>query len=177
MDNIEVEVRSFVDETKYRELLAFFERNGKLIKHDNQETWYFDAPKDLRLQKGSASAKVWLKEGRIYDDAREEVEIKFGKDDFERMAALFASLGYGVKIKWFRDRRQFDWDGIKVCLDSTKGYGFIVELERLTSPERKETELKLLRAKLAELDVAPTPKEEFEKRFEHYSKNWRKLVK
>ncbi len=79
---IEVEVRSFISEGKYEELINFFSKNGKHISTDNQTTYYFDTKTDLRIQKNDFFSKIWLKKGKIHDDAREEIEIKFRKEDF-----------------------------------------------------------------------------------------------
>ena len=49
--DIEVEVRSFISEDQYNNLLTFMEKNAKLIKKDNQITYYFSGDNDLRIQK------------------------------------------------------------------------------------------------------------------------------
>ena len=82
---IEVEVRSFITKEKYDELLEFFKRNAEFINEDYQETYYFDSDADLRIQRNKFFSKIWLKKGRIHDDFREEVEIKFKKNDFEKL--------------------------------------------------------------------------------------------
>src|SRR3989344_4785040 len=69
----------------------------------------------------------------------------------------------------------FNWDGITVCLDFTKGYGYIIELEKICSEEEKDKELKKLKEKIATLNINITPKEEFDKKFEYYKKNWKEL--
>ena len=37
--DIEVELRSFIDEFKYHELLTFFKANAKFLNEDYQETF------------------------------------------------------------------------------------------------------------------------------------------
>ncbi len=175
--NIEVEIRSFLTKDKFDKLLQFFKTNATLEKEDYQETYYFDCEQDLRIQKNKAGAKVWLKGGKIHDDHREEIEVKFSGDDFERLENLFNKMGHGIEVKWFRNRTQFDWNGIKVCLDYTKGYGYIIELEKMASEDNKNEVLIELKSKLKELDIEETPKEEFKAKFEDYVKNWRELIK
>jgi len=63
--NVEVEVRSFISKEKYVELLEFFKHNAKLVKEDDQETFYFDCAKDLRIQKNNTYSKIWLKKGKM----------------------------------------------------------------------------------------------------------------
>jgi len=174
--SIEVEIRSFISKEKFDALLDFFKKNASLVKEDYQETFYFDCDQDLRIQRNNFFSKICLKKGNIHDDYREEIEIKFDRDEFEKLEKLFLSLGYNVEIKWFRKRFEFKWDDIKVCLDYTKGYGYIIELEKICSENKKELEFERLKQKLKSLGVEITPKEEFNKKFLYYKKNWRSLV-
>lgn len=176
MPNIEVEIRAFITKEKYDELLNFFKLNSKLIKEDNQETFYFECAEDLRIQRNNFYSKIWLKKGKLHDDQREEIEIKFARDQFEELEKLFLALNYQVEIKWFRDRKQFDWEGLKVCLDHTLGYGYIIELELISDNEHKDEALLHIQEKLSLLNVDITPKEEFSKQFEFYKANWQKLT-
>ena len=173
---IEVEVRSFIIKEKYDDLLKFFKRNAEFVKEDYQETYYFDSDADLRIQKNNFFSKIWLKKGKIHDDFREEIEIKFKRDDFKNLERLFLELGFNVEIKWFRKRYHFKWGGIDVMLDYTKGYGYIIELEKMSQGEDKEEILKMLNKKLTSINVNPTPKEEFDKKYKYYKENWKKLV-
>jgi len=174
--NIEVEIRSFITSEQYNKLLDFFRENAELIKEDFQETHYFDTTQDLRIQKNNSASKIWLKKGQIHDDCREKIEIKTQKEDFKNLEKLFQALGHNTEIKWCRERKQFNWNNIKVCLDYTKGYGYILELEILTTQENQEQVLEELKQKLAQLNIQETSKEEFNKKFEHYKLNWRELT-
>ena len=176
-ENIEVEIRSFISKEKYDELIAFFNNNSKKIKEDYQETFYFDSEEDLRIQKSSSNAKIWLKKGKIHDESREEIEIKLNKEDFEKANKIFETIGLNTKIKWYRLRNQFEWSKIKVCLDYTRGYGYIIELEKLVNISEKEKALEELNERLNKLDVELTPRQEFENKFKDYEQNWRELTK
>ena len=177
MENIEVEVRSFISKEQYDELLKFFKKNAKFVKEDYQESYYFDSDEDLRIQRNNFFSKVWLKKGKIHDGWREEIEVKFPKEDFEKLERLFLSLGFNIKIKWFRNRHEFQWNGVDVCVDYTKGYGYIIELEKICSDHEKEKALNELTEKLARLNISLTPREEFEKKFKHYEENWKELTR
>lgn len=177
LQNIEAEIRSFITKEQYEKLLDFFKQNAKLIKEDFQETHYFDCNEDLRIQKNNSGSKIWLKKGKIHDNAREEIEIKTNKEDFENLGKLFNNLGHDVEIKWLRHRKQFDWDGVKVCLDYTKGYGYIIELEKMSSKENKEETIFELEQRINKLGIPITPKQEFEKKYKEYKENWRELIK
>jgi predicted adenylyl cyclase CyaB len=130
----------------------------------------------LRIQKNNRGSKIWLKKGKIHDDAREEIEIFTEGDRFEDLEKLFNELGHNIQIKWIRKRNQFDWNGIKVCLDYTKGYGYIIELEKLSDEDNKDIILNELKEKLNELNILQTPRDEFEERYNYYKENWRRLI-
>lgn len=175
--NIEAEIRSFVSEDQHKKLLRFFKKEGKFLGVENQISYYFSGDHDLRIQKSDKNAKIWLKKGEMHADSREEIEIKFDLKQFENAENLFKALGYGVKIKWFRKRNTFSWQGVSVMLDDTKGYGRIIELEKMCKESEKEKTIKTLKNKLAILKIAETQKTEFSEKFEYYKKNWKKLVK
>ncbi|MFC1656924.1 CYTH domain-containing protein [Patescibacteria group bacterium] len=177
MNNIEVEVRTFISKEKYQELKEFFNKNAKFIKHDNQETHYFDLGEDIRIQKNNYFAKIWFKKGKIHDDSRKELEVKFDKEDFNKIAEIFKSINLKTSIKWFRERYEYKWQDITVDLDYTRGYGYILELEKLTQESESKKTHKELTEKLKELGLEITPKKEFNKQFKYYENNWKKLIK
>ena len=172
----EVELRSFVSDAEYSRLEDFFRANATFAGADDQVTYYLDAPQDVRIQLNSSYAKVWYKGGKLHDESREEIEVRFAKEDFGKMEKLFAAMGYGVKIKWFRKRLSFDWQGIAVALDDTRGYGKILELEILVQESDEDVALDCLRVKMSELDIKITPREEFDRRFKEYEADWRNLI-
>lgn len=174
--NIEAEVRSFISKEKHSKLVDFFKDNAKLVKEDYQESYYFDCDEDLRIQRNNSYCKIWMKKGKIHNDHREEIEVKCKREDFEKLEKLFISLGYNIEIKWFRNRSKFKWNDITVCLDYTKGYGYIIELEKMCSSDSKEDTFNMLKEKLKSLDVDITSKEEFNKQFLNYKKNWKELI-
>jgi len=113
-----------------------------------------------------------MKKGNLHDECREELEIKFSRDEFENLENLFVGLGYNVEIKWFRKRYEFEWNKTKVSLDFTKGYGHIIELEKLCSTEEKQIMkiLEELKQNLKSFNIELTPKEKFKNKFKHYKK-------
>ncbi len=175
MPDIEVEIRSFISEGKYKELIEFFKKQGEFISEDYQETYYFDTKEDLRIQKNNFFSKIWIKKGKIHDDYREEIEVKFDKEDFEKLEKILTTMGLGIQIKWFRTRHTFKWGGVSVMIDYTKGYGYIIEIEKMSTEEDKEEDLEMLKQKLQALNINLTPKEEFNKKYEYYKENWKSL--
>ncbi|EKE25510.1 MAG: hypothetical protein ACD_5C00134G0005 [uncultured bacterium] len=175
--NIETEIRSLIDEKEYKKLLRFFKKEAKFLGQEKQISYYFSGEQDLRIQKSDKSAKIWMKKGKMHDDSREEIEVKLDLKEFENAEKIFEALGYEVKIKWFRNRNTFSWKGMKVMIDDTKGYGMIIEFEKMCKEKDKEKTVELLRDKMRQLSVNETSKSEFEKKFEYYKKNWKALIK
>lgn len=175
-ENIEAEIRSLILEKQHKDLLQFFKKEGKFLGTENQTTFYFSGDVDLRIQQSDNAAKIWLKKGKLHDDWREEIELPLEKKQFEEAEKLFLALGHTIEIKWFRKRNTFVWKNLKVMLDETRGYGYIIELEKMCSEEKKEETVKMLREKLNELKIKETSKEEFNQKFEDYKNNWQKLT-
>ena len=174
--NIEVELRSFISKDKYEELLEFFRKQGSFVKEDCQETYFFDCSQDLRIQKNDFFSKVWLKKGSMHDDQREEIEIRFSREEFDKLEKIFLDMGMNIAVKWMRKRHSFVWKGIDVSLDYTKGYGYILELEKLSSEKEKDSALELLKQGLKHLDIPLTPKQEFDAKYKYYKENWQSLI-
>lgn len=176
MENIECEIRSFITEGQYKSLMERFKKEADFLGEDYQVTYYFDSEQDLRIQKNSNFSKVWLKKGKIHDEHREEIEIKCRREDFEKLEQLFSALDYRIAIKWFRNRHSFKWSDIDVTLDYTKGYGYIIELEKMSAESEKEKTANYLKSKMKELGLPVTPKKEFNEKYRHYKENWKHLL-
>ena len=87
-------------------------------------------------------------------------------------------LGIKVETVWLRKRKEFQWNGIKVYLDDTEGYGKIIEIETYVEKEN-ETEKKRdeLISKLRSLGIKISERNEFEEKFEWYKRNWKRLLR
>lgn len=177
MKNIECEIRSFITKNQYDGLIRKLKKEALFLGKDEQITYYFDCEQDLRIQKNSKFSKIWLKNGQIHDEDREEIEVRTDKNDFKKLEKIFLTLGYKIEIKWFRKRHSFKWDNIDVAIDFTKGYGYIIELEKMATEKQKLKTLEYLKNKLNELNIPLTPKEEFNKKYQYYKANWKQLIK
>lgn len=174
--SLEVEARSFISEDEYNRLLGFLKKKATFLGKENQITYYFSGSQDLRIQKTENHAKLWLKGGNIHEKYREDIVIKFNRNDFDKLEDLLLRMGFKVEIKWFRTRNDFFWDKIKVSMDYTKGYGYIIELERFAFEKDKKEVYDVLLKKMKELEVKVTPKSVFDKKFNYYKNNWKKLI-
>jgi len=175
--NIEVELRSFITKEQHDLLIGFFTKECAESSSDDQVTYYFDAPVDLRIQKNKTHSKIWMKKGKMHSEHREEIEVRFDRDEFDRLEQLFVAMGNPVKVKWFRKRHTFSWKGLLVCLDENRGYGYILEIEKMSDEASKDTALSDIKTAFKELKVEITPKETFDERYAYYVQNWEKLTR
>jgi predicted adenylyl cyclase CyaB len=176
--NIEVEVRSFIDEAQFSTIKEKLDQSAEFVKALEEVTVYFSGEKDLRMRRSGDEASVILKEGKIHDDYRREFEIGIKYEDFDSMTKLFDSLGYAVEIEWYRKRLEYKRDEVKLLLDETKGYGRILELEKMVEEGGETAAHAELTHTLQEFGITdPTSKEEFDKRYEYYKQNWKFLTR
>jgi len=197
MKNIEIEARSFITSNQYKDLEGRLNKIARFLGKINEETVYC-GKESIRIRRDNNSSWLILKSGKIHDDFRDEIKIQFKRTDFEKLKEIFERLGFNIEVAWFRKRKIYDWRGIKVFLDDTKGYGKIIELETQyqskarcwTSPVPKRSfwygeigkegeERKIhekLKEKLKSLGIKITPKKVFEKKFKYYKNNWRKIL-
>lgn len=174
--HIEVEIKSFLAKEQYDALVERFAKEGTLLSSDDEITYYFDSAQDIRIFKNSSFSKLVMKKGKLDDEQREELEIKCPLQDFDKLERFLNALGIHAHIKWFRNRKAFSWQGISAMLDNTQGHGYMLELEKLSSEQEKDAALALLKSKLALLGVQQTPREELQRRFQHYKEHWKELT-
>lgn len=174
---VEVELRTIITEKKYNELMRFFRVNGKFMHKENQITHYLDDTGNLRLQKSDKFSKVWLKEGELHEIEHHEMEARFPREDFEVLERIFTLIGKPARITWIRSRHNFKWGGANVMLDYTKGYGYILEIEKICEKKDAQKARAKLEILIKKLGLLATPKSEFDKKYNYYKKNWKRLVR
>lgn len=176
--NIEVEARTFLSEGQYDSVRKILEEGFEFERELKEITVYFSGKKDLRLRQNGSEAYLILKEGKIHDDFRKEFEIRIDRNDFDSMKELLQSLGYEVEIEWHRSRLAYKGNGLEILLDDTEGYGKILELEKM-APEGRESEIhdELVEEMKRFGILAMTPREEFDRRYEYYKQNWKRLIR
>lgn len=176
MKNIEIEARSFITASQYKKLEEKLNKIAKFLEKISEETVYC-GKESIRIRRDQNFSYLILKSGKIHDDSREEIKIKFKRTDFEKLKEVFERLGFNIDVVWFRKRKVYDWKGIKVFLDDTKGYGKIIELEKIGKSGNERKIHEELEEKLKSLGVKITPRKVFDEKFEYYKNNWRKILK
>jgi len=109
MKNIEIEVRSFISPTQYKNLKRKLNKIAKFLKEIKEETAYCGlqpthhptrknhrhppaTQEDLRLRRDGNFSYLILKSGKIHDNFRNEIKVKFRRNDFEKLKDLFDKL-------------------------------------------------------------------------------------
>jgi adenylate cyclase class IV len=83
--------------------------------------------------------------------------------------------GFKYQAKWSREREEYDYKGMNVCLDKNAGYGYLAEFEKVLQGG-DDSALASARAEIEsvmrELGVAELPQDRLERMFAHYNQNW-----
>ncbi len=87
--------------------------------------------------------------------------------------AFLEAAGFTCQAKWSRERVEYAYKDITVCLDKNAGYGYLAEFETVT---KDESDLPAVRARLEEcmkeLGVSELPQDRLARMFAHYNESW-----
>lgn len=91
----------------------------------------------------------------------------------EELDKILLESGFNYQAKWSREREEYSYKGMNVCLDKNAGYGYLAEFEKILDDE---TAVQSARAEIenimSELGVAELPQDRLERMFAHYNQNW-----
>lgn len=133
----------------------------------------------VRTREINGSEVYLIFKATIGDDSSENGSARIEHEELmewsiDDLDAILEHCGMMVRSKWSRDRWNYWKDGFTICLDKNAGYGWLLEIEYITSAqehvERSRTSaLKLLQEfGLEELDP-----HRLERMFAYYEANWR----
>lgn len=98
----------------------------------------------------------------------EEVAISL-----EELDQILIDSGYNYQAKWSREREEYSYKGMNVCLDKNAGYGYLAEFEKMLEDESALASARAeIESIMSELGVAELPQDRLERMFAHYNKNW-----
>lgn len=152
---------------------------------------YLTPEKLAELKKLSANAKTFSVRTRQKDDdvflvvkastddttsengiSRFEMEEKVSLS-LEALDSLVIETGFTYQAKWSREREEYSYDGIIICLDKNAGYGWLAEFEKIVDSETDITlTQKKLRDTMEHLGVEELSQERLQRMFDYYNKNW-----
>lgn len=86
---------------------------------------------------------------------------------------LLLRAGFASQAKWSREREEYSYKGVNVCLDKNAGYGYLAEFEKVITDESALDAARAeIDAVMQELGVAELPQDRLERMFAHYNQNW-----
>ncbi len=132
--NIEVELRSLIDEKKFIELNDFLIKNGKDLGEDNKDSYFYHLPDKLIKVVNSEtknSAKLTLKLQKIgLGDDFEEIDVNFLPKDMNNVLRILDILGYGENHLYsYQNRHNYLYKGVEFAIKYTVSWGFHCEME------------------------------------------------
>lgn len=91
----------------------------------------------------------------------------------EALDNLVVSAGFTYQAKWSRDREEYTYKGINVCIDRNAGYGYLAEFEKVITDESYiESARAEIDALMTELGVTELSQDRLERMFTHYNARW-----
>ena len=91
----------------------------------------------------------------------------------DELDALLEASGFTYQAKWSRERVEYAYKDITVCLDKNAGYGYLAEFETVTEDQNLLPQVREnLIAKMAELGVSELPQDRLARMFAFYNENW-----
>jgi len=178
----EVEVSSLLKPAGYKRLYKYLEKNSKLINKEEAETVVLAASQgDLRLVRANDKVKLICKTGDVFQEVRAEMEVLVDIKDADKLEEIFLALGFKIACQYKKKRVHFRWQGTKISLDNIKGFGLMIEMEKLVDARLvKKSEIELrekLQKLLDSLEIPTTPVVKLNKMYRNYLDNWQVLIK
>jgi adenylate cyclase class IV len=92
----------------------------------------------------------------------------------DELDKLLLDSGLEYQAKWSREREEYEWGDIRICLDKNAGYGYLAEFEKVVEDKSSAdaTKAALLKT-MADFGVEELPQDRLERMFAHYNQNWR----
>lgn len=91
----------------------------------------------------------------------------------DELDQLVISAGYDYQAKWSREREEYSYKDINVCIDYNAGYGYLAEFEKIVSEENEVSTVRHnLLTLMSELGVSELPQDRLARMFDHYNQNW-----
>ncbi|OIO46593.1 MAG: hypothetical protein AUJ28_02315 [Parcubacteria group bacterium CG1_02_37_51] len=178
----EVEVRNILKPQGYRKLDNYLKKHARLIEQKQEETICFRVKKgDLLLRRNEGEVKLTYKDRDVIHDIRAEMEVLMGLNDFDATQEMLQALKFTIKMKWYKRRKIYRWQGVIIALDNVRGQGLSMEMEKLVDGrlrKKAQTELQVrMEALLDELSIKSYPKKDLDAMMVYYRQHWAKLIK
>jgi adenylate cyclase class IV len=105
---------------------------------------------------------------------RMEWEHIFEDVSLEELDRKLLESGFEYQAKWSRERVEYRFDNINVCIDKNAGYGYLAEFEMLiANPSETQMAEENIRGIMARVWVQELDQARLERMFAYYNQNWR----
>lgn len=105
---------------------------------------------------------------------RMEWEEVFEGMKIDDLDAILLKSDFEYQAKWSRERVEYEFDNITVCLDKNAGYGYLAEFEMvIADPSQTQMAEDNIRGIMARVGVQELDQERLARMFDHYNQNWR----
>ncbi len=91
----------------------------------------------------------------------------------DELDKILLQSGFEYQAKWSREREEFIFKNINVCIDKNAGYGYVAEFEKIVDKINNTEEAKKeIESIMHEMQVKELPQDRLERMFSFYNKNW-----
>ena len=105
--------------------------------------------------------------------ARIEIEAEFQDLTLEDLDQILLDCGFIYQAKWSRERQEYQFKNITVCLDHNAGFGYFAEFEVVASDSSEIEKIKTdLRNLMNDLNIEELDQNRLTRMFEFYNQNW-----
>ena len=138
--NIEVELRSLLNEKQFIDLNDFLIKNGKDLGEDNKDSHFFILPDKLLKVTDNITknnAKITLKLQRIgLGSDFEEIDVNFFREDVPKIVKIFNILGFNNHLYSYQNRHNYLYKDIEFAIKYTVSWGFHCEMEMMVADKK-----------------------------------------
>lgn len=105
--------------------------------------------------------------------ARIELEVPTAHLTLDELDNLILKSKFSYQAKWSRERKEYRYKDMTVCVDKNAGYGYLAEFERvITDYKDSEQTKKNIRKELDQLKINELSQDRLQRMFEFYNSNW-----
>ncbi|HEX8993870.1 MAG TPA: CYTH domain-containing protein [Candidatus Paceibacterota bacterium] len=91
----------------------------------------------------------------------------------DALDALMLGSGFRYQAKWSRDREEYSFRDLTVCIDRNAGYGWLAEFEKMINDEAEiDATREHIREVMKELGVEELQQDRLERMFKYYNEHW-----
>ncbi|GAB4144394.1 MAG: hypothetical protein OHK0017_02850 [Patescibacteria group bacterium] len=105
--------------------------------------------------------------------ARIEIESKVNMT-IDQLDQILLNSGFKYQAKWSRQRREYKFKDMNVCIDKNAGYGYLAEFEKMIeNKDLIEETKKQIRQVIQSLGFEELDQARLDRMFQYYNQNWK----